>query len=69
LARITSMPGSSSNRAPSSTAAVPRIDGVPVMNFAMPAAGSYRGPMANWSRWENHPQIGCRSTSVSRAET
>ena len=63
------MPASSSSRAPSSTAAVPGIDGVPVMNLAMPGAGSYLGPMANWSRWENQPQIGWRSTSRSRAET
>ena len=39
------------------------------MNFAIPAAGSYLGPMANWSRWENHPHIGCLSTSRSRAAT
>ena len=39
------------------------------MNLATPAAGSYLGPMANWSRWENQPQIGCCSTSRSRAET
>jgi hypothetical protein len=40
LARIGSGPASSSSRAPSSTAAVPGIDGVPVMNLAMPGAGS-----------------------------
>jgi len=69
LALIRSMPASASNRAPSSTATVPRMLGVPVMNLAMPSAGRYSGPISNWSRWENQPQIGWRSTSRSRAAT
>ena len=35
----------------------------------MPAAGSYRGPIANWSRWPNQPQIGWRSRSCRSART
>ena len=47
----------------------PRYNPAPGMAKFMTGAGSYLGPMANWSRWENQPQIGCRSTSRNRAET
>ena len=43
--------------------------GVPVANRPMPGTGSYTGPMANWSRWPNQPQIGWRSVACRSRRT
>ena len=48
---------------------VPAIGGVPTRNRPIPGTGSYDGPIANWSRCPNHPQIGCRNASCSSRRT
>ena len=63
------MPASAVSRAPSSTAARPRIGGVPARKRAIPGAGAYGRSMANCSSWPNQPWIGERSRSCSAAAT
>ena len=59
FAAMASMPADAEMPMPTSAPVSARIDGVPMSMRAMSVRGSYVGPIANWSRWLNHPQIGC----------